>query len=58
MQLRKSVTGLKAFPATSPLEDIAMDLLGPFLKTPRVNIQLLVVVEDTALSSALFHLEG
>ncbi len=43
--MKKKLTGLKLFPATASLEDIAMDLLGPFIKTPRGNDHLLVVVD-------------
>ncbi len=45
LRLRKRVTGIKLFPATAPLEDIAMELPGPFLKTPRGDIHLLANVD-------------
>ena len=44
-RLRNSLTGLKLFPATAPLEDIAMDFLGPFRETPCGNIHLSVILD-------------
>ena len=43
--LQKSARNLKPFPATAPLEDVAMDMLGPLLKTPRGNRFILVIVD-------------
>ena len=43
--LQKKASKLMPFPANAPLEDIAMDLLGPLQKTPRGNKYLLVIVD-------------
>ena len=43
--LRKHTRALVLFPANAPLESIAMDLLGPFLKTPRGNTHILVITD-------------
>ena len=42
-RLRKHTKALVLFPANAPLESVAMDLLGPFLKTPRGNTHLIVI---------------
>lgn len=43
--LQKSASELQLFPAEKPLEEVAMDMLGPLLRTPRGNINLLVIVD-------------
>lgn len=42
---RKRLTPMKKFPALAPLEDIAMDIMGEFVKTPRGNKWLRVIVD-------------
>ena len=45
MSLRKHTRALVLFPAKAPLEAVAMDLLGPFLRSPRGNTHLLVITD-------------
>ena len=45
VSLRKHVKALTLFPAKAPLESVAMDLLGPFLRTPRGHTHLLVITD-------------
>ncbi len=40
IKLRRNTKELKLFPATGPLEEVSIDLLGPFQKTPRRNTHL------------------
>ncbi len=42
---RKKLSKMQLFPATGPLEEVAMDLLGPFVRTERDNRFLLVIVD-------------
>jgi Integrase zinc binding domain len=42
---RKRTSFLKLFPATEPLEYVAMDILGPLPKTEHVNRFLLVICD-------------
>ena len=43
IKLRKHAKALKLFPALAPLEFVAIDLLGPLIRTPRGNRHLLVI---------------
>ena len=43
IKLRKHAKALKLFPALAPLEFVAIDLLGPVIRTPRGNRHLLVI---------------
>ncbi len=43
IKLRRNTTQLKLFPATSPLEAVAIDILGELIKTARGNQYLLVI---------------
>lgn len=43
--LQKHRKGLKPFPATGPLEYVAIDILGPFLKPPRGH-QFILMITD------------
>ena len=45
VSLRKHTKALVLFPANAPLESVAMDLLGPFLKTRRGNTHILVITD-------------
>lgn len=45
VKLHKAVTRLKLFPAVAPLESVALDLLGPLLRTQRGNLHLLVITD-------------
>lgn len=36
---------MKLFPATAPLEDISMDILGPLIETPHGNAYILVITD-------------
>ncbi len=43
--LQKSASELEPFPANRPLEEVATDILGPSLTTPRGNMNLLLLVD-------------
>ena len=45
IQLRKHASKLKLFPATAPLESVALELLGPLPKTRRGHNYLLVITD-------------
>ena len=45
VRIRKKSATMKLFPAKAPLQDVAMDLLGPLLKTKRGNKHLLVITD-------------
>ena len=45
IKLRKYASALKLFPARAPLEQVAIDLLGELIQTPRGNRFLLVITD-------------
>ena len=45
VKLRKHLTRLRQFPATRPIESLAIDILGPLPKT-KAGKQLLLVITD------------
>ena len=45
VMLRKRQKNLRLFPATAPLESVAIDILGELIRTPRGNRYLLVIVD-------------
>ncbi len=47
-RFRKRLTGREEFAAIASLEDIEIDLFGPFLDTPCENINQLVIFPHTA----------
>jgi hypothetical protein len=52
---RKRTSFLKLFPASGPLEFVAMDILGPLPKTERGNRFLLVKTHPNGASSYDHH---
>ena len=54
IKLRKHASALKLFPARAPLEQVAIDILGELIKTPRGNRFLLVMTDRyTKLTKAV-----
>ena len=45
VKLRRKSSTLKLFPAQSPLESVALDILGELIRTPRGNRYLLVIAD-------------
>jgi len=45
MQLSRHTNPLKLFPALRPLEDVAIDLMGPLPKTSRGKLHVLVIMD-------------
>lgn len=45
IHLQNNSEEVRLFPASNPLEDVAMDLLGELPRTPRGNTHLLVIVD-------------
>ncbi len=45
IKLRRSTEELKLFPAIGALEEVPIDLLGPFQKTPRGHTHLFVMMD-------------
>ena len=44
LKLRRHANSLKLFPASAPLEEVSIDLLGPLPKTKKGNLHLLGII--------------
>lgn len=44
-KLRKNVTKLQSFPATSPITSVRIDIVGAFIKTQQRNEYVLVITD-------------
>ena len=54
VKLQRGTRPLQLFPATEPLAEVAMDILGPLIATPRGNRFILVIVDRfTKLTQAI-----
>ena len=58
IKLRKHASALKLFPAKAPLDQIAIDILGELIQTPRGNKYLLVMTDRYTKLTKVVALRG